>query len=831
MVTLHNVSVAGSLAALRNLTRLTTLSLVNTDLPGTLAHLRGLARLTALALADSPVGGSVAALSALGLQTLVLIGTNIEGPLAALGNVTSLRDLTLLRSRVEGPVGALRPLRGLMALSLGHAPRLDADLSVVGGMPGLRVLRLQALPLRGSLDALEGLRSMRELVLGPYVTAPAAAPVAGSLASLGQMQDLETLYLSGVAVQGLFWALHPLPALRFVAVADSPVAGSLASAAGLRRLVSLELRDVPLEGRLDPLASLNGLRYLTLQGTGVTGDLRALPQALAWADVGGNALFARGGNVSVDLPGCWYVNLSHNGIVDGQLEALRTAGTAIVDLRGNHFRCPLQFLPGLTLVTSGCHEDMVVFGAMLAFTGVAVVAIVVLMAWLDRTAGEAPPGGWGHRGRTVVLHAIRLLCLVDVVTDVVAGASMLRATAAPEDRCTPFNEFAQFQALVPRHKSYESRIIVEAAAAMGAAATDGAQAAPDFAAWVRTLETEGWPASDVAPLVARFASTCRQFRHCEYAESRCQPAARDPYWWFRLLLIIDIVVFGSKELLKVGCLCYFALRKVRPPERLQWFCATSPASVLLCYWCPSIRDLVDRQPTRRDLAWQIVYDLFLEDIPQLVLQVVFLKAITPVGLTTVEFLSMFFTGLSLLTITCRCTSKQMLYRVTRAAGRTLMLASCRDLTTVQEEHFEWPAARRHMSAVAESPRETTTTMDRGLPASATWITTTGGSSASLWREGAWSPEAPLGNPRRCASDAETEPQQADPEADETTPGDPLPHSPPPSGGLPTTPERMRGNESQGPRCTPAVPPRLTGTEALDPLSDPWIQREQHHQSQ
>ena len=120
---------------------------------------------------------------------------------------------------------------------------------------------------------------------------------------------------------------------------------------------------------------------------------------------------------------------------------------------------------------------------------------------------------------------------------------------------------------------------------------------------------------------------------------------------------------------------------------------------------------------------------------------------------------------------------------------------------------------------------------RGRPNSAADLGGGVGSSASLWREGAWSPEAPLGNPRRCASDAETEPQQADPEADETTPGDPLPHSPPPSGGLPTTPERMRGNESQGPRCTPAVPPRLTGTEALDPLSDPWIQREQHHQSQ
>ena len=605
---------------------------------------------------------------------------------------------------MEGPVGALRPLQGLKALSLGHAPRVDVDLSAVSDMRGLVELRLQALPLRGSLDALRGLQSMRELVLGPHATAPVSARVAGSLASLGQMRDLETLYLEGVAVQGLFWTLHQLPALRYVAVVDSPVAGSLASAAGLSQLVSLEIRDVPLEGTLDSLGSLTGLTYLSLRATGVAGDLRALPQALTWVDVSGNALFAPGGNVSVDLPDCWFVNLSHNGIPDGRLGSLRTAATSLVDLLGNDFRCPLAFLPGVTLVTFGCHEDMMVF----AVTGVVLVVSLVLMTWLERKAGEAgtAPRCSFPGGRTLLgLHALRLVSLVDVATDVLAGVSMLRATATRADACTPFNEYAQFQALLPRHKSYESPVVLRAAVPVGTAAANRTGGAPDFAAWVRALEGEGWPASAVAPIVARFASTCGGFRHCEYAEARCRPVAGDPYWWFRLLLLLDIAVFGGKELLKVLGLCYYALRGEGPPERLQWFCATSPFTILLCPCFPSIRFLADRLPERRDLAWQAVYDLLLEDIPQLALQVVFLKVITPVGLTFVQFFSLFCTALSLVGITCRCISKQTLSRATRAVSQTLMVTSSPEM--VQAEHFEWPEELRrselHRSSTANTP--------------------------------------------------------------------------------------------------------------------------------
>ena len=814
VVTLHNVSVAGSLAALHGLAGLTTVSLANTGLAGSLAHLRGLANLTTLALVDSPVGGSLAEIRALGLRTLALTGTNVEGPLAALGNMTSLRDLTLWRSRVEGPVGALRPLQGLKALSLGHAPRVDVDLSAVSDMRGLVELRLQALPLRGSLDALRGLQSMRELVLGPHATAPVSARVAGSLASLGQMRDLETLYLEGVAVQGLFWTLHQLPALRYVAVVDSPVAGSLASAAGLSQLVSLEIRDVPLEGTLDSLGSLTGLKYLSLRATGVAGDLRALPQALTWVDVSGNALFAPGGNVSADLPDCWFVNLSHNGIADGRLGSLRTAATSLVDLLGNDFRCPLAFLPGVTLVTFGCHEDMMVFAAMLAVTGVVLVVSLVLMTWLQRKAGEGCsfPGG-----RTLGLHALRLVSLVDVATDVLAGVSMLRATATRADACTPFNEYAQFQALLPRHKSYESPVVLRAAVPVGTAAANRTGGAPDFAAWVRALEGEGWPASAVASIVARFASTCGGFRHCEYAEARCRPVAGDPYWWFRLLLLLDIAVFGGKELLKVLGLCYYALRGEGPPERLQWFCATSPFTILLCPCFPSIRFLADRLPERRDLAWQAVYDLLLEDIPQLALQVVFLKVITPVGLTFVQFFSLFCTVLSLVGITCRCISKQTLSRATRAVSQTLMVTSSPE--TVQAEHFEWPEELRRSELHRSSTANTRGTF-RGVSSSSVRDTTLPWSvslSRSLSSD-LQSRQGPVGGPQGLVGDADRDAQRAGVEADAGAPESP-PRPPPPPGGLPTRPRRQSSivppaGEGHG----PAMPPPCEGTVVLGPLA-------------
>ena len=798
VVTLHNVSVAGSLAALRGLAGLTTVCLANTGLAGSLAHLRGLANLTTLALVDIPVGGSVAALRALGLRTLALIGTDVEGPLAALGNMTSLRDLTLWRSRVEGPLGALRPLWGLKALSLGHAPRVDADLSAVSDMWDLVELRLQALPLGGSLDALKALRSLRELVLGPHATAPVSARVAGSLASLGQIRDLETLYLEGVAVQGLFWTLHQLPALRYVAVVDSPVAGSLASAAGLSQLVSLEIRDVPLEGTLDSLASLTDLKFLTMRAAGVAGDLRALPQALTWVDVSGNALFAPGGNVSVDLPDCWFVNLSHNGIADGRLGSLRTAATSLVDLLGNDFRCPLAFLPGVTLVTPGCHENMVLFWAMLAVTGVVLVVSLVLMTWFERKAGDgdAKTGPRGVRLRTLGLHLLRLVCLADVATDVLAGGSMLRTTATRADACTPFNEYAQFQALLPRHKSYELPVVLHAPAPAGAAAANRTGAAPDFAAWVRTLEGEGWPASAVEPVVARFASTCRRFRHCEYAEARCRPVAGDPYWWFRLLLILDIAVFGGKELLKVLGLCYYALRGEGPPERLQWFCATSPFAILLCPCFPSIRFLADRLPERRDLAWQVVYDLLLEDIPQLALQVVFLKVITPVGLTFVEFLSMFFTILSLLSITCRCTSKQALYRVTSTVRRTLSVVSGPELVEPPIQFEAWPRAPG-----AGGTADVKTDTELSTCSSKTCTST----SISLQ-----SPQAASGSARVTAGDAESDPCPAGAEADGGTPESPPPQSRP-SGGLPA-------HADPGP--APATPPPHPNPLAATPPPHP-----------
>ena len=129
----------------------------------------------------------------------------------------------------------------------------------------------------------------------------------------------------------------------------------------------------------------------------------------------------------------------------------------------------------------------------------------------------------------------------------------------------------------------------------------------------------------------------------------------DPHALFRHLLIMDTILIAVKEFMKVVVLFFFLCRGRVPPVQVHFFCANSPITCLLAVVYQPVRVLHVRRPSVLDLVLHLLFDGLCEDIPQLLLQLVFVYSVSRTGLSVLQVLSLFLTALGVSTIILRLT--------------------------------------------------------------------------------------------------------------------------------------------------------------------------------
>ena len=156
-------------------------------------------------------------------------------------------------------------------------------------------------------------------------------------------------------------------------------------------------------------------------------------------------------------------------------------------------------------------------------------------------------------------------------------------------------------------------------------------------------------------VLAGLKGICEDEPNCKYDQGLCSVVDPDPYAWFRSLLIMDTVLIAVKELIKVAVLVPYVCRGRVPPVPLHFFCGTSPLNMLLALVYKPLRVMFTRRPSVCDLAGLLLADGLCEDVPQLVLQLLFVKAVSRTGLSVLQALSLFLTALGLSVMVLRST--------------------------------------------------------------------------------------------------------------------------------------------------------------------------------
>ena len=156
-------------------------------------------------------------------------------------------------------------------------------------------------------------------------------------------------------------------------------------------------------------------------------------------------------------------------------------------------------------------------------------------------------------------------------------------------------------------------------------------------------------------LQVELKSICEDEPHCKYDQGLCRIVDPDPNALFRHLPIMDTILIAVKEFMKVVVLFFFLCRGRVPPVQVHFFCANSPINCLLALVYQPVRVLHVRRPSVLDLVLHLLFDGLCEDIPQLLLQLVFVYSVSRTGLSVLQVLSLFLTALGVSTIILRLT--------------------------------------------------------------------------------------------------------------------------------------------------------------------------------
>ena len=129
-ITRINVSEAsGDIAAVKNLTNLTSLSLSNTQVNGDIAAVKNLTNLTSLSISNTQVNGDIAAVKNLtNLTSLSIRLSNITGDISNLSSLTKLASAQL--NSVSGSILALNSTK-LTNLIISNSGGLNGDLALL----------------------------------------------------------------------------------------------------------------------------------------------------------------------------------------------------------------------------------------------------------------------------------------------------------------------------------------------------------------------------------------------------------------------------------------------------------------------------------------------------------------------------------------------------------------------------------------------------------------------------------------------------------------------------------------------------------------------------
>ncbi|CAE7683161.1 RCH1 [Symbiodinium sp. CCMP2592] len=163
------------------------------------------------------------------------------------------------------PLSKLTKLKELALKNTG----ITGDLRALGEMRELQKLWLHGTKVAGQLQPLSKLIELRQLFLSD-------TGVTGDLHDLGGMGELQYLWLDGTKVAGGLQPLSTLTKLKELLLQKSGVTGDLQALGGMSDMQKLSLHGTKVAGDLKSLSKLTKLTQLYLSDTGLTGDLQAL---------------------------------------------------------------------------------------------------------------------------------------------------------------------------------------------------------------------------------------------------------------------------------------------------------------------------------------------------------------------------------------------------------------------------------------------------------------------------------------------------------------------------------------------------------------------------
>ena len=132
----------------------------------------------------------------------------------------------------------------------------------------------------------------------------------------------------------------------------------------------------------------------------------------------------------------------------------------------------------------------------------------------------------------------------------------------------------------------------------------------------------------------------------------------------RMLLLTETSIVVLREVMKLFILLLHALRDRTHPDKYKFFCVSSPFGPFLALICSGLRPMFMFRPGLGDIAWQIVYDGLLQDVPQLALQLLFAKTVARNSLSWFQLCSQLLSAAGM-SIMCLRTVNFCLWRRTK----------------------------------------------------------------------------------------------------------------------------------------------------------------------
>ena len=678
----------GDLEMLGRLEQLTHLRLSGRGITGSLKTLNKFPRLKFLVLWDTRIGGSLVALQQLlDLEVLDIRSYwgDVQGHLSDLQELRALRYISLQSVSVTGSIEEISILPSIEGLQLRHLPDVQGSFSnsrwnlgvlvlhqcpgvqvslrSLKGMSNLTYLWLVQTHVEGSiqelqnsepvvlhitspvdpwavkapLSALQQMRSLNWLALESVDVQGSVAALAdlslsylqleavdrhqvtGSVQSLRAMPFLFLLFLNNCDIAGPMGILGNLRALRWLQIQYTLIHGSLHVFLGMSSLKNLELRGLDIKGGLQALSSdlpfaaeKVDLSYLAL-----TGAIPPLPASIMDLTLMGNRLYSSA-PIKIRLPNVRYLDLSNNSITNGIIKDIYLQPRGTMNVRGNALRCPIVPPNGTVLLFEDCQENVVF---LVIVTSVAVFAVGVVIWWMKDNSDinvATDESSWSAWLKFIlIVSGIRLFGYADLITDIFANLSMLQELDVT-DQCTPFNYYERFVPFVPLRPW-----------------------TPDL--WhhtARTNITEYFAMLHDSDRIHTGVSVgCESHFNCVFRDGVCKVEVADPHAWFRVCLLTGTSIIVLREVVKLCILLFHALPGRKLPDKHKFFCVSSPFAPFLALICTGLRPMFMFRPGLADVVWQLVYDGLLEDVPQIVLQLVFLKHVARSGLSWFQLCS------------------------------------------------------------------------------------------------------------------------------------------------------------------------------------------------